>query len=80
MGASMPSSLKLSRVQRKGQITIPQEFRERLGIHEGDFVAFTFTDAGLLITPQQVLPAESIEHMKEAARAFQERRGSASKS
>lgn len=57
----MASSLKLSRVQRKGQVTIPLEFRQRLGISEGDFVAFVETEEGLLITPQKLLPAELIE-------------------
>ena len=70
----MPTALKLSRVQRKGQVTIPAEFRERLGIGEGDFVAFTLTDAGILITPQQVLSAEQVEQLRAATNAFKEQR------
>lgn len=69
----MPSAIKLSRVQRKGQVTIPLVFREQLGIDEGDFVAFTLTDAGILITPQQVLPADQVEKLRAARDAFQER-------
>jgi AbrB family looped-hinge helix DNA binding protein len=59
----MPTALKLSRVQRKGQVTIPAAYRERLGIEEGDFVAFALTDAGLLITPQKLVTADSVEQM-----------------
>lgn len=69
----MPSAVKLSRVQRKGQVTIPLAFREQLGIDEGDFVAFALTDAGILITPQQVLPADQVERMRAARDAIQER-------
>ena len=69
----MPSAVKLSRVQRKGQVTIPLAFREQLGIDEGDFVAFALTDAGILITPQQVLPADQVERMRAARDAIQAR-------
>jgi AbrB family looped-hinge helix DNA binding protein len=61
----MPASLKVSRVQRKGQVTIPQELRERHGIREGEFVAFTETEAGILITPQKVMPAGMVEKLME---------------
>ena len=69
----MPSAVKLSRVQRKGQVTIPLAFREQLGIAEGDFVAFTLTDEGILITPQQVLPADQVERLRAARDAFKGR-------
>ncbi|MBU2601967.1 MAG: AbrB/MazE/SpoVT family DNA-binding domain-containing protein [Actinobacteria bacterium] len=35
-----------SRVTRKGQITIPQEIREALGIREGDVVEVTLVGEG----------------------------------
>jgi AbrB family looped-hinge helix DNA binding protein len=69
----MASSIKISRVQRKGQVTIPHEFRERLGIQEGDFVAFTETEAGILITPQKVVSADGIEKMKKVLGAARKR-------
>jgi AbrB family looped-hinge helix DNA binding protein len=61
----MPSSLKLSRVQRKGQVTIPQEIRERLGLREGDLVAFVATEHGVILTPQKVIPAEMLEKINQ---------------
>jgi antitoxin PrlF len=57
----MPTPLKLSRVQRKGQVTIPREIRRRLGLREGDLVAFTETEQGFVITPQKVVPAELLD-------------------
>jgi AbrB family looped-hinge helix DNA binding protein len=61
----MPSPLKVSRVQRKGQVTIPHDLRERHGIQEGEFVAFTETEAGILITPLKIVPAEQMEQLKD---------------
>jgi AbrB family looped-hinge helix DNA binding protein len=62
----MAAPLKLSRVQRKGQVTIPLELRQRLGIEEGDFVAFVETETGILITPQKVVAAEQLEKLAAA--------------
>jgi AbrB family looped-hinge helix DNA binding protein len=39
----------MSRVTEKGQVTIPKEIRERLGIRPGDEVTFEETDEGYLI-------------------------------
>jgi AbrB family looped-hinge helix DNA binding protein len=64
----MPTSLKLSRVQRKGQVTIPQEIRLRLGLQEGDLVAFVETDQGVVITPQKVVPAEMLDKLDRVMR------------
>jgi AbrB family looped-hinge helix DNA binding protein len=36
-------------VTEKGQVTIPKEYREKLGISSGDEVAFEETDEGLLV-------------------------------
>lgn len=56
----MSAPLKLTRVQRKGQVTIPHEIRLRLGLHEGDLVAFTETEHGVILTPQKVVPADTV--------------------
>jgi antitoxin PrlF len=52
---------KLSVVQEKGQVTIPSEIREKLGIKKGDFVAFVETTQGVLITPREVVATETLE-------------------
>ncbi len=40
-----------SRVTRKGQATIPSEFRKKLGIEEGDRVVFEEAGEGLILKP-----------------------------
>ena len=45
---------KLVRMQEKGQVTIPQEIRKKLGLKRGDLVAVMETPDGVFITPQQV--------------------------
>ena len=52
---------KLSVVQEKGQVTIPSEIREKLGLKKGDYVAFVETDQGILITPREVVAMEALE-------------------
>src|SRR3712207_3591786 len=54
---------KLSVVQEKGQITIPSELREKLGLKKGDFVAFLETERGVLITPREVVATETLEKL-----------------
>lgn len=39
----------MPRVTTKGQVTVPKEIRERLGIEPGDEVAFEETEAGYVI-------------------------------
>lgn len=51
----MTTAQLLSRVQRKGQVTIPQELRKRFGISTGDFVSFQATEQGILIAPQEIV-------------------------
>ncbi len=45
----MKSVMPSSKVTRKGQITIPQEYREALGIREGDSVHVTLQDETLVV-------------------------------
>lgn len=61
--------LKVSRVQREGQVTIPVEIRQKLGLEEGDLVAFIETDAGILLTPQTLAPANMLDLEEERAPA-----------
>ena len=44
---------KLVRMQEKGQVTIPQEIRKKLGLKRGNLVAVMETPDGVFITPQQ---------------------------
>ena len=45
----------LSPIQANGQVTLPPAWRSRLGLKQGDLVSLIETEAGLLITPRQVL-------------------------
>lgn len=56
---------KLSKVQQKGQVTIPLEIRERLGLKKGDLVAFVETDQGVLISPQEVVAMSALDKLGE---------------
>jgi AbrB family looped-hinge helix DNA binding protein len=56
---------KYSRVQKKGQVTIPLELRTKLGIEEGDMVTFTETSDGILISTGLVLPTGNRTEPKE---------------
>jgi AbrB family looped-hinge helix DNA binding protein len=57
----MVKEVKLGIVQPRGQITIPIELRRKLGIEEGGMVAFTETENGILISPQQVLAMDALD-------------------
>ena len=50
-------------MQKKGQVTIPAEMRDKLGIKEGDLVAFIETDEGILISPQEVLALRALDRI-----------------
>lgn len=62
----MAGERKLSRVQKKGQVTIPIEIRDRLGIQEGDLVAFVETEEGVLITRQEVVAMKLLNQIGHA--------------
>lgn len=58
----MSSGAKMSlysTITSKGQITVPKEVRERLGLREGDTIAFIPIDGSALLLPRNK-PAESI--------------------
>jgi AbrB family looped-hinge helix DNA binding protein len=54
---------KFVRVQEKGQVTIPQEIRKKLGLKRGDLVAVMETPEGVVIMPQQVLAAKALDRI-----------------
>jgi AbrB family looped-hinge helix DNA binding protein len=57
-------SRKVARVQKRGQVTIPIEVRQRLKIKEGDLVAFIETQAGYVISPQAVVSADTLNKVE----------------
>ena len=49
--------MSASTLTSKGQVTIPKEVRERLGLKEGDRLVFRFDDQGtLLVRPEARSP------------------------
>ncbi len=57
---------RLARMQEKGQVTVPVEIRRRLGLESGDLVAFVDTDAGVVITRQEVVAADALKRIRDA--------------
>jgi AbrB family looped-hinge helix DNA binding protein len=57
---------KLSKVQKKGQVTIPVEIREKWGLERGDLVAFVETEQGVMIRPQEVVAMQALDRIGEA--------------
>ncbi len=60
---------KLTRMQEKGQVTLPAEIRRKLGLKKGDVVAVSETPEGILITPQEVVATKALEEIGEALKA-----------
>ena len=55
------SQVKISRLTVKGQMTLPKEYREKLGVAPGDYIAFLEVDEGILIRKANIfteIPAE----------------------
>ncbi|WP_227357537.1 AbrB/MazE/SpoVT family DNA-binding domain-containing protein [Haladaptatus salinisoli] len=48
----------MPRVTTKGQVTIPKEIRDALGIEPGDELAFEKTDSGYMIQKEEPTTAE----------------------
>lgn len=59
----MTTKLKVSRLQERGQVTIPQEIRQKLGLAPGDLIAFVETERGILISPQEMVAADALDKM-----------------
>jgi len=56
---------KLSKVQEKGQVTIPVEIRRKWELEKGDLVAFVETEEGVLISPQEVIAMQALDKLGE---------------
>jgi AbrB family looped-hinge helix DNA binding protein len=59
---------KLVRVQERGQITLPVEFRRKWDLKPGDLVAVEETPTGAAVVPQRTIPAAELEEREEIFR------------
>jgi AbrB family looped-hinge helix DNA binding protein len=59
------SDRKLVRVQEKGQVTLPIEVRQKLGLKKGDLVAVIETKEGILISPQEIVATKALDRIGE---------------
>ena len=64
----MAAEPRLTRIQEKGQVTLPADVRRQLGLKKGDLVAVTTTPDGILITPQEVVASQALAEIGEALR------------
>jgi antitoxin PrlF len=46
-----------AKITSKGQITLPREVRERLGVHDGDRVRFEIENGKVVLYPQRDTPS-----------------------
>lgn len=51
------------RVQKKGQVTIPLEIRQKLNLRQGDLVTFIETEIGVIIKPAELIVAEELDEI-----------------
>ena len=62
------------KITRQGQITLPSEAREELGLHEGDSIDFYFND-DMVIMKKRRSPKEIFESLaKKTTERFKERK------
>lgn len=54
------------RVQERGQVTIPKEIREKLGLKKGDLVTFVETDEGVMLKPAEIVVSDAMDEIGEA--------------
>lgn len=62
----MSKAQLVSRVQQRGQITIPAEIRQEWGLEEGDLVAFERTDQGVYLIPQRLVALRALDRIGQA--------------
>ena len=58
----------VSRIQEKGQVTIPQEVREKLKLRKGDLVTFIETERGFVVQPVEVVINAALDSIGEELR------------
>ena len=54
-------------IQENGQVTLPQEWREKFGLKKGDLVSFSLTDDGrLIVSPRVALGLDAMDKIAQA--------------
>lgn len=51
----------LLKVQPKGQVTIPQELRNRAGLSEGDVIEASYVAGNIVLTPKAVIDRSAFQ-------------------
>ena len=64
----MAATRTLACIQDEGQITLPADVRQRMGLKTGDLVVVEETPEGVLITPRQVLALSDLDQIGAALR------------
>lgn len=50
-------------MQANGQVTLPRDFRNRLGLKKGDTIVFRETDDGLLISTRETIVLNKLDEL-----------------
>ena len=58
-----------TRIQEKGQVTIPTKIRRKLNLRKGVMVMLVETEAGVLIKPAELIVSEAFDRIGEALKA-----------
>ena len=68
--------MALVRLHKKGQMTLPQDVRQELGLEEGDLLAVEVEEGVVVLRPQRLIDASQAYFWSEAWQA-EERQASA---
>jgi AbrB family looped-hinge helix DNA binding protein len=71
------ADLVLAKVTRKGQMTIPRELRQALGIEAGDYVALRLLSGGVFLSKASVSPQVQAEDVMPHLLGSSDRHGEA---
>jgi len=61
------AAMPLVKVLRHGQVTLPKEFREILGVMEGDFLEAEMDGSRIMLKPKAVVDREAVQSPDQAA-------------
>lgn len=57
--------MTFSVMQSKGQVTIPAQIRNKLGLKKGALVAFVETKNGVILSPREAIAMEAMDKIEE---------------